>query len=334
MDRLEISEPERQDIERLLDEMEERFDDLGFDGFLDAAPVFAHDLPARARMVVNSFRLGLMSGTMVIAGHPVDEDRIGPTPAHWRDRSTDAPLQREELLLVLYGSLLGDPFGWRTQQDGYLIHDVLPIRGHENEQLGSSSEELLTWHTEDAFHPLRSDYLLFSCLRNNCAASTTIGSVDDLDIPESLKDVLFEERFFILPDESHRPHNNSTAGEVDFTAIEDMRSQPDPIAVLFGDREEPYIRADPYFMRVQDGDDQAREALDHLAKLMDEQMVDVDLAGGDYFFIDNLRVVHGRKPFKARYDGTDRWLKRLNVTRDLRKSRTARESVVSRSIVS
>jgi hypothetical protein len=34
--------------------------------------------------------------------------------------------------------------------------------------------------------------------------------------------------------------------------------------------------------------------------------------------------VHGRKPFKARHDGTDRWLKRLDVTLDLRKSRAAR----------
>jgi hypothetical protein len=24
-------------------------------------------------------------------------------------------------------------------------------------------------------------------------------------------------------------------------------------------------------------------------------------------------VVHGREPFQARYDGTDRWLKRVNV---------------------
>ena len=333
MNQLEITDPERRDIETLLDEMEERYADLGSDAFLDSAPVFAHDLPARIRLVVNSFRLGKLSGTLRISGHEVDDERIGLTPGHWRDRSPDLPLLREELLLVLYGSLLGDPFGWVTQQDGHMVHDVLPIRGHEREQLGSSSAELLTWHTEDAFHPLRSDYLLFSCLRNADAALTTIGSVDDLDLVDSVKDVLFEERFFILPDESHRPHNN-TEGEVDFTAIEEMRSRPDPIAVLFGDPNQPYIRADPYFMRVSDGDDEAQNALDHLVKMMDDQMTDVDLAGGDYFFIDNLRVVHGRKPFKAHYDGTDRWLKRLNITLDLRKSRASRASALSRAISS
>lgn len=41
-------------------------------------------------------------------------------------------------------------------------------------------------------------------------------------------------------------------------------------------------------------------------------------------FLDNCRIVHERKPFKARHDGTDRWLKRLNVACDLRKSRSSR----------
>jgi Fe(II)/alpha-ketoglutarate-dependent arginine beta-hydroxylase len=332
MERLVLTDSERRDMCNLLDALERRYPRADSDDFLNAAPVITHELPKRIRVALNDFRLGLLSGTLTISGYPVDQDRIGPTPGHWRERQAEPPTLREELLLVLYASLVGDPFGWVTQQDGHLIHDVLPIRGHEHEQLGSSSEELLTWHTEDAFHPLRSDFLLFGCLRNPYAAATTIGSVDDLDLAESLRDVLFDVRFFILPDESHRPHNNSTDGGVDFSSVEQMRSRPDPIAVLFGDRDQPYLRADPYFMQVQDGDDEAQEALDHLVKVMDEQMWDMDLESGDYFFIDNLRVVHGRKPFTARHDGTDRWLKRINVTCDLRKSRAARASLTARAI--
>jgi enduracididine beta-hydroxylase len=56
------------------------------------------------------------------------------------------------------------------------------------------------------------------------------------------------------------------------------------------------------------------------------------LEPGDYVFIDNYRTVHGRKPFKARYDGNDRWLKRTNITKDLRKSRAARISCTDRLI--
>ncbi len=40
-----------------------------------------------------------------------------------------------------------------------------------------------------------------------------------------------------------------------------------------------------------------------------------------------------RRPFEARYDGTDRWLKRLIITRDLRKSRRRRPTGTSRLLV-
>jgi hypothetical protein len=49
-------------------------------------------------------------------------------------------------------------------------------------------------------------------------------------------------------------------------------------------------------------------------------------------FIDNYRAAHGRKSFRARYDGTDRWLKQLNITRNLRGSRAWRPAAGNRII--
>jgi hypothetical protein len=49
-------------------------------------------------------------------------------------------------------------------------------------------------------------------------------------------------------------------------------------------------------------------------------------------FVDNYRAVHGRRPFTARYDGTDRWLKRIGVSRDLRRSRDAGATGAARVI--
>jgi enduracididine beta-hydroxylase len=69
-----------------------------------------------------------------------------------------------------------------------------------------------------------------------------------------------------------------------------------------------------------------------MVKAIDEQMTDTVLQAGDVLILDNYRVVHGRKPFSAKFDGADRWLKRLNVTRDLRKSRAARADVRSRIV--
>jgi Fe(II)/alpha-ketoglutarate-dependent arginine beta-hydroxylase len=333
MDRLEIDQTELREVNQLLDQYEAELRHLDTEEALHRATVLAHQLPVRIRSNLNAFRLEQMSGVLCISGYEVDEERLGPTPGHWRERPSRSPAHREETLLVMYDSLIGHPFAWTTQQDGRLIHDVIPIKGHEREQLGSSSESLLTWHTEDAFHPLRGDFLSFACLRNPYAAATTVGYVDDLDLPADVTEVLMQERFGIRPDESHLARNNSVQdGDVAFEGIDEMWSNPERVAVLFGDPHQPYIRADPYYMVVPDDDAVARWALDELVRSMDAAMFDLTLAGGDFCFLDNYRVVHGRKPFKARHDGTDRWLKRINLTVDLRKSRASRPSRAVRAI--
>jgi Fe(II)/alpha-ketoglutarate-dependent arginine beta-hydroxylase len=324
MDQLEINTAERTALARLLDDLEDASDNLESDDVLDRITVLAHEIPGRIRRALNAFRRERTSGLLCISGYEVDQDRLGRTPAHWRDRPSPPTTWREDSLLLLFGSLLGDPFCWATQQNGRLIHDVLPIKGHEQEQLGSSSTTVLTWHTEDAFHRMRGDFIGFSCLRNPYAAATTVSYVDSLDLPPAVQGTLFEKRFFIEPDQSHLAKNNSAGGDAElFAGIDKMQEHPEPISIFFGDPARPYIRADPYFMRVLPGDYQAQEALHLLVKQMDEIMFDLCLKSGDFCFLDNFRTVHGRKPFKARFDGTDRWLKRVNISVDLRKSRGA-----------
>jgi hypothetical protein len=48
--------------------------------------------------------------------------------------------------------------------------------------------------------------------------------------------------------------------------------------------------------------------------------------------VDNRNVVHGRRPFRAGFDGSDRWLKRVNVVRDLRRTRPGRIDGATRVI--
>lgn len=319
-------------VNRLLDEHAGDLWPLDTEEALHEAAVLAHQLPTRVLERLDAFRLERLSGVLCISGYEVDQDRLGPTPEHWRARPERSPAHREELMLVMLGSLIGHAFAWSTQQDGRLIHDVIPIKGHEHEQLGSSSEALLTWHTEDAYHPLRGDYLSFACLRNPYAAATTVGYADDLDLPDGAREILVQERFGIRPDDSHLAKNNSAPGMEAFGDIDELQRNPERVAVLFGDPEQPYVRADPYFMMVDDGDQEAQWALDALVKAMDNALFDLTLTAGDFCMLDNFRVVHGRKPFTPRHDGTDRWLKRINLTIDLRKSRAARPDRAVRAI--
>jgi Fe(II)/alpha-ketoglutarate-dependent arginine beta-hydroxylase len=310
--------------------------------FIRRAPVYAHELPRRIREFLTDFKLREPAcGVCLISGYPIDNARIGNTPSHWKWKLDTANSLEEQIMFVLFGSLLGDPFAWATQQDGYLMHDVFPIQGNQYDQLGTGSEQTLWWHTEDAFHPHCADYLGLMCLRNADRVATTIGAVDLSHLSPEQVDVLFQPRFLIRPDESHSEKNESdlrkqtrAGDEVLDSAYENIKklnSAPPKIPMLFGDRQTPYVRLDPYFTTPLD--DEAGAALNALAQSVDDNLQEVVLQPGDCFFIDNYRIVHGRKAFKAKYDGTDRWLKRLNLTRDLRKSQGSRGGCEMRVMV-
>lgn len=85
-------------------------------------------------------------------------------------------------------------------------------------------------------------------------------------------------------------------------------------------------------MSALDGDEEARLALQTLIDALDALLGGISLRPGEICFLDNYLVVHGRQAFQARLDGTDRWLKRLNICRDLRRSRDLRISADSRLI--
>jgi hypothetical protein len=104
-----------------------------------------------------------------------------------------------------------------------------------------------------------------------------------------------------------------------------MRSRSDKVPLLCGNPRSPYVRIDPYFMRIPAGDPRAEQALARAVEAIEDNLMDIVLEPGDVLILDNFRVVHGRRAFYPRYDGRDRWLKRINVTRDLRKSAQLRQ---------
>lgn len=326
-------------VRRLLDELASRHDSVEESAFLDSAALWAAELPRALRAGLREFRLAEPSGVCLVRGYPVDQAAIGRTPAHWHGLTDPRPTLREELFLLLCASVLGEPFGWASTQRARVLHDVLPIAGDEQAQLGSSSEAALTWHVEDSFHPYRPDYVGLMCLRNPDGVATTYASVRDLPLGELAVDVLCEPRFVVWPDESHviDPENPDLRDRAPRALLEraaarlaTMRTEPSPVPALFGDPDEPYLLVNSFYMEALPGDEVAARALARLIDELDRRMTGLALAPGDVCFLDNYQVVHGRAGFLARFDGTDRWLKRVNVTGDLRKSRDSRTSARSR----
>jgi Fe(II)/alpha-ketoglutarate-dependent arginine beta-hydroxylase len=300
----------------------------------------AHDLPARLRRFLADMRHESSDAACVISSLAVDDQALGHTPAHWQSGPSPSPSSRHESVLLMCAALLGEAFGWATQQDGAIVTDVLPVRGHENAQLGSGSTAALKWHTEEAFHPLRCDYLGLLCLRNSGIA-TVVASIGDVQIGETDREILFQPRFMICPDSSHMmsqqgPDQPTEKERRLLRAAQDrvlrMNTSPDMVGILSGDPDAPYLCVDPAYMRPMPDDKDATNALNNLERAIDAVTQEIALAPGELCFIDNFRAVHGRAPFEARFDGTDRWLKRVNITRDLRRSRAQRVSSDSRVI--
>ncbi len=345
MDQIILSDSEVHSIQSLISNIVSQSSSIEEPNFIQDANIYAHELPKRIRKFLNTFRLTEPpSGICIISGYPINDCKIGETPSHWNWKFEVSKTLEETIFLILLGSLLGDVFGWITQQDGRIVHNVVPIKEHENEQLGSGSKQPLSWHIEDAFHPYRGDYIGLMCLRNPDRVPTTFVSIDMVDLlrlePKQIK-ILFESRFLICPDESHLKKNRSdlqkqpqeldTLLDSSYSKIDQMNNSPGKLPVFFGSPTSPYLRIDPYFMPSLD-DEEAQLALDTLVREIDSKIMELVLQPGDYCFINNYKSVHGRKAFQARLDGSDRWLKRVNITRDIRKSRDSRTSCMSRII--
>lgn len=319
MNILQLGAKENEQIEGLLALLTRKYLSPCDEEFIFQARRYAGHLPERILNKLSEFRcLEDHNGIFLLSGFSIDDRQIGPTPAVAGKEIDERSASREGYMLMLLISFLGDAIGWSSQRNGALINNILPMKAHENEQLSTGSVADLDWHTEEAFHPFRADYLALMCLRNPDGVPTILGSIQDVPIDRKTKETLFEPRFVFLTDK-----NFSDGGS------EGMA----PTSVLFGDFDTPYIKIDPSFMQTIPGDPQAKEALEKITAAFRSSLYEQVLQQGDILFLDNYRVVHGRKGFRAKFDGTDRWLKRINITTDLRKSRVMRQYPCSRIIM-
>ncbi|WP_280269496.1 TauD/TfdA family dioxygenase [Nocardia wallacei] len=259
------------------------------------------------------------AGAAVVARLPLRDDELGPTPRDWRQAAVwsgepdrrHASLQLDITMLLLARSA-GEPFGWQGQQDGRLVNNIVPSPGHEHEQSGASSTTLLTPHTEDAFHPHRAHLLMLGCLRNPDRVGTTVSSVREVSLDDDQRRRLSEPRLPILPDVSYGT---------------DFHQHPaTPVATIGDDEGRPTLRYDPAYTPLDDADDEFRNAYAHLGAELERVCRTPVLAPGELLLVDNDVVVHGRVPFTPRYDGTDRWLKRVNIRLPRRRAAEAGES--------
>lgn len=247
------------------------------------------------------------AGALLLRGVPVGG--VPATPAT-PTRPTGKDL-RSELALLAVARRLGQPVGYRPEHGGSIVQNLVPTRADVGRQTSTSSGVDLAFHTETAFHPYGPRYLLLLCLKGDPAAATTLASIDDL-LPGLRPSTIAALR---------RPEFR-TAVDESFGGVPGLPYGP-ARPVLGAPDEAPWLCWDAELTVGETPE--AAAALAELAAVVTERQREVVLAAGDLLIIDNTRCVHGRRPFRARFDGTDRWLQRTFVVESLAPSAADRD---------
>jgi L-asparagine oxygenase len=271
-------------------------------------------LPFRALEAIRAFRHDAgIDGMLTISNLPIAPESLPPTPSV--TDSVEPAATMPAAIAVLLGQQLGEVIAYRDEKRGALVQNIVPVPSLERQQSNGGSVPLLL-HTENAFHPNRPDYVGLLCLR---PAREGVGT-DVATIRRALplldsedRGVLQQARFRTVA-----PPSFGSAG----------LSGPHP--VLSGSADDPDVCVD--FHATSALDDTAAAALSRLREALLEVRAELVLHSGDMVFLDNRLVVHGRGAFVPRYDGSDRWLHRVFVHLDNRRSaprRTGNGSVLA-----
>jgi alpha-ketoglutarate-dependent taurine dioxygenase len=162
----------------------------------------------------------------------------------------------------------------------------------------------LALHTETSFHPYKPDYVMLLCLRGDPTAVTTYANIDDII------EYLDNETISYLQDPVYLTGIDKSFRESD----KEYRQVKLPILKKVG-RNEYNFNYDEDLMYPTNI--LASMAIDKLAEAVCKCVKEIVLEAGDLLIIDNNKTIHGRKPFQPRYDGTDRWVQRMLVRKEL-----------------
>lgn len=204
-----------------------------------------------------------------------------------------------ESLTVGFGQFFGHPFGYPDEKQGERIHNIVPVPEHEYENSNASSEGDFELHVDNAAVSPRPDVFVLSCVRSDPhgQAQTYIADARAIlaHLDEATIAALREPTFEIRTPTSFTPDSWQWVG---------------PRPALSGPSSMPEIWLNLYNVRTLTK--RAEQALDAVRRAVQCPGVTegVCLRPGDVLIVDNRRVMHGRHPFSAKYDGADRWVQR------------------------
>jgi len=285
--------------EGLLDGGNGLTDSLGTTEFFDQAEVAEGMLPQSARSALAKLRRGA-ADVVVVRGLPHDDLN---EVARSDERRAGVPPIRGHAFVAMVVRRLGFEYSYAREKNGALVHDIFPTHSGAATQSNESWKVDLSLHTENAFHPLRPDFVVLYCVRTPKAPPAThLSHLRDI-LPRLTDEeiaILREPRFTIKVVDSFL-----SGGE------ESVRL---PLSILDGPGRVPTVRWHENVRGIDRPAENAVAAFNAAAKAAAQA---VRLQPGDLLAFSNEYCLHGRDKFDASLDGADRWLLRSYVRRDL-----------------
>lgn len=312
---IELTADEAIEIRRLCRSLGREYGSTNAEDLLRDLNRFPQEMPHGLAEEIATYMESPEADFALISHHMIRDHDLGDTPTVQKDPITTKTSLEYEMVVMLYGSILGSVFGWATQQEGNIVNDIIPMETFADQQVGASSKVELAWHTEDAYHPGRADFICLFCLRNPTGAPTTVASIVDIRSQQDLPAALFEPCVRIAADDAQAA-GAEAAGIDDWT-----ESAVKPVPILSQNGVGLEMCVDPAYMSVASEEEGVYDAVTGFCQTIDEHLTEVVLKPGDLLILNNHRAVHGRRPFKPTYSGRDRWLKRVNVARDFESRR-------------
>lgn len=236
-------------------------------------------------------------GTLLLRNVPIDTS-LPPTPHDGR-RPDNMPYLSESVGALL-GCLLGDIFSYGDEKEGLLIQNICPVFGQENLQENTGSV-FLEFHTEDSFHPFPPDYLILMCLRGDRTGQAITATASLGRVIGSLDEEVIE----TLAGPNYIIRSSSSFGASKYRRRTAIIGDPQQGRGLVFD-----------LNGMEALSDVAEQAMQRLRQALEREAYGICLTPGDAIIIDNNKSCHARTGFRPYYDGRDRWLQRIFISRD------------------
>ena len=233
---------------------------------------------------------------------------IPPTPTELDSPAEHVLFPLDVMRCAIIGAAGGYSYGYSGQGNSNVCDDLMPT--NKNLRPGASTRFAVNWHTEDAPYNrgpdnrlhTTCDVISFAYLRNPSADMTRVNKPDPASLRPETLEALKKYQFKLLTSY----YQKAASSNVD-TSTSFVYGPDDWIRFSFARISE---QMDDYRTRGN-----LLPVIEELMGGLESNSRQVSSCPGDIAFIDNMRVAHARAPLKnpAKFDGSDRWLRRLGV---------------------